>query len=344
MERQHRRLRRPLLALLALLASTGCSSLHFVSQAAHGQFKIINRARPLADVIADERTSPRTRRLLEEIPAILAYGEKHGIKPTPNYREYVAWDDAYVSYVVTACPEFDFKPKEWSFPVVGSFTYLGWFDRKNAEKMGEELRQQGWDVDVRGAGAFSTLGWFRDPVLSTMIPKGDEAMGELVNVLLHESVHATLYIPGQSYFNEALASFVADRLTPEYLKARFGAESDTYRAYMGGEERSKRRSERMHAAYGELDRLYKSGRSAEEMRSEKNRILGTLKTDLEWKRDLTNATLAQFRFYGLGVEEFPRLWAQTGESWDAFWARLKKLDRKSFPQAQMEKFGDVLGL
>jgi predicted aminopeptidase len=350
MERQYRRFSRPLSFVLvfsaatALLSSTGCSSLHFVSQAAHGQLKIIQRARPIEDVIADERTRPRVSRLLKEIPSILAFGQKYGIQPTPNYREYVAWDDPYVSYVVTACPEFEFKPKEWSFPIVGSFTYLGWFDRKNAESMAQELRTQGWDVDVRGASAFSTLGWFRDPVLSTMIPPGEEAMGELVNVLLHESVHATLYISGQSYFNEALASFVADRLTSEYLRERFGAQSPELQTYLKSSELSERRSERMHLAFEQLSHVYQSAQSLEEKRSEKRRILKALQIELQWKKELNNATLAQFRFYGLGIEEFPKLWEQTGGSWDVFWERLKKLKSTSFPVPQMEKFGVVLGL
>src|SRR4029078_3952588 len=120
-------------------------------------------------------------------------------------------------WVVSACEQLRFRSKEWHFPIVGSFPYLGWFDLEQAKAFADELRAESWDVDVRGAHAYSTLGWFRDAVLSTMIPEGKEALGELVNVVLHESVHATVYIEGQAFFNESIASFIADRLTDHYL-------------------------------------------------------------------------------------------------------------------------------
>src|SRR5205814_2292022 len=96
-------------------------------------------------------------------------------------------------WVVSACEPLRFHSKEWGFLFVGSFPYLGWFDLENARRFRDELRAEGWDADLRGAAAYSTLGYFRDAVLSSMIPEGDEALGELVNVVLHESVHATLY-------------------------------------------------------------------------------------------------------------------------------------------------------
>src|SRR6185312_14274837 len=115
-----------------------------------------------------------------------------------------------------------FRSKTWWFPIVGRVPYLGWFDRDDAHDFADELHREGWDSDVGAADAYSTLGWFDDPVLSTMIAGGDEAVGELVNVILHESVHATLYVDGQTRFNESLAEFVAGKLTTVYLGAHYG--------------------------------------------------------------------------------------------------------------------------
>src|SRR5690606_7987905 len=107
-----------------------------------------------------------------------------------------------VVYVVTVSDALRLNPKVFSFPIAGSFTYIGWFSKEDAQDFGRDFERQGYDVDVRGASAYSTLGWFRDPLLSSMIRE----LPDLVNIVIHESVHATLYIKDQSYFNESLAS------------------------------------------------------------------------------------------------------------------------------------------
>ncbi len=220
-----------LACLLFCFSLTGCAGLGYLLQAGKGQLEISNRAKPIDEVLKDERTPPRLKALLARIPEIKSFGERHGLKATSNYTEYVDLKRPAAVWVVSASEPLKFEPRRWSFPIVGSFTYLGWFDRKSAEEFGEELRKEGLDVYVRGASAFSTLGWFRDPVLSTMIGSGDTALGELANVVLHESVHATFYLKHQSYFNESLASFVADRMTPQYLASAplvTRAEVDSY--------------------------------------------------------------------------------------------------------------------
>src|SRR6202044_894608 len=128
-----------------------------------------------------------------------------------------------------------FHPKTWWFPIVGRVPYLGWFDRDAAHDFADELREEGWGAGVGAPEAYSTLGWFDDPVLSTMLSDGDEALGELVNVVLHESVHATLYVDGQTRFNESLAEFAAGKLTLTYLDARYGPASHEEEAYLDAE-------------------------------------------------------------------------------------------------------------
>src|SRR5664280_430428 len=202
---------------VAGLSLPGCGSLGYLYQAANGQLALMNHARPVEELLKDPQTPPRLRRLLSENGPIKEFAEKQGLKPTRNYREYVQMDRPVAVWVVIASEEFRFKAKEWSFPLVGSFNSLGWFASADADAYAAGVRKEGWDVDVRGAAAYSTLGWFHDPILSTMIPEGDGAMGALVNTVLHESLHATVYVNNQSYFNESLACVVADKLTPEYL-------------------------------------------------------------------------------------------------------------------------------
>ena len=324
--------------------TSGCSSLGYLLQAGKGQLALSNRAKPLEEVIRDEKTAPRIKALLKEIPAIKKFGEAHGLKPTRNYQEYVKLDRPAAVWVVSACEKLRFQSKEWNFPFVGAFPYLGWFDLEDARKYAGELKQAGLDVDLRGARAYSTLGWFRDPILSSMIPDGAEAMGELVNVVLHESVHATLYISGQAYFNESLASFVADKLTFVYLDEHLGGNSTEAQAYAKGEADGATFRKRFHETYESLRDLYASpGKSDAEKLSEKDKLLTGLKTELKFKRDLNNATLIQFKEYATGNDEFEAVYKNCGGDAGRFLRLLKaNLKAASFSKPQQEDLAPVL--
>lgn len=326
--------------LMLGIGSSSCSTLRYLTQAGRGQLALIQRAKPIEQVLKDEKVSPRIKKLLAEIPRIKSYAEGFGIKPTQNYREYVQLDRAAAVWVVSACEPLSFTSKQWRFPLVGSFPFLGWFDEASAHEFGGELKAQGWDVDVRGASAYSTLGWFRDSVLSTMIREGQEARGDLVNVVIHESVHATLYIGGQSHFNESLADFVADELTIPYLRANQG-ETDAM-AYLEAVERSEAQRKKLHEAYDRLLAIYQSSRSREEKLAEKERVFVSLKEQLKIKRELSNASLVQFRTYDVGKAEFRSLLRRCSGDWARFWAALGNLKEASFGGEEQESIGPVL--
>ena len=325
-----------------MLGLSGCSTLGYLFQAGRGQLALWNHSRSIDAVLKDPRTAPRLRELLSEIPRIKKFGEAHGLKPTANYRDYVQLDRPAVVWVVSASDKLKFRPKEWSFPLVGGFTYLGWFARRDADKYGEGLREEGWDVDVRGASAYSTLGWFNDPILSTMISSGEEAMGDLVDVVLHESLHATIYVKNQSYFNESLASFVADRMTPIYLRERQGLPAGLAEAFEKAEAQHKERGHEFQKAYQELSALYDSARPDAEKLQEKARIYGDLKTTLKASRELNNATLIQFRTYGVGEKEFTELFEACGKDWGRFLAAAHSITSENFSKPQQEDLGPVL--
>ena len=316
--------------------------MRYLSQAAGGQVSLLTSARPIPDVVKDEKTPPRLKSLLGEIAAVKAFGESHGLKPTGNYADYVQLDRPAVVWVVSACKPLEFKSKAWSFPIVGEFPYLGWFNRDDAKAFAKELEQEGLDVDVRGASAYSTLGWFKDALLSSMIPEGDEALGELVNTVLHESVHATLHLNSQAYFNESLASFIADRLAPTYLEQARGKDSAELAAYLRAEAFGERWRKRMHEAYEALAALYESPRPESEKREEKTKLLATLKAELSTKRELNNATLVQYRTYGTGTEDFEALYQACGAEWPRFLGTLRTLSERSFTRSGQNELGPVL--
>lgn len=333
--------------LIALAAAafglTGCFSIKYLSQAGVGQLQLITSARPLDAAIADPKTPPRVGRLLAWVPEVKGFGVSRGLKPTENYSRYAKLDREAAVWVVQACLPLKFESRRWEFPIVGSVPYLGFFDERAARKYGAELaRIEPLDVEVRGAAAYSTLGWFRDPVLSTMIPEGDDALGELVDVVLHESVHATFYVKGQSAFDESLASFVGDRLTEEWLLLRLGLQSREAHAWLGSQKGYRERVGRLHHAYEELDVIYKSPISDGEKLARKKALLGALKLELHLRRDLNNATLAGFRTYDTGRPAFEKLLAASGGDWTRFWDTIRTLREDDFPAQQMEEFSPVV--
>jgi predicted aminopeptidase len=325
-------------ATAAIMNLTGCSSIYFAYQAGRGQLKLMNHARPIKEVLADPTTDPKLAKLLEQIPAIKKYSEQSGLKPTPNYSDYVKLDQDAVVYVVTVSDPLQFKVKLFSFPFVGSFNYIGWFAKKDAEEFAQTFRDQGLDVDVRGASAYSTLGWFKDPLLSTMIG----AEPDLVNIVIHESVHATLYINNQSYFNESIASYVAGVLTEDYYRSKNELETPLWKEYQEHEKRYLEIQRRMALAYTDLNAIYGSTQSDSEKLQKKKDYLDKLRAEFTFRRPINNATLVQFQTYDPSDQGFGRLYDECGKNVSRFMKTLSTLKSSDFEQSQQEKFGSVL--
>ncbi len=329
--------------MLAVAASqTACTGITYVTQAAAGQDDLIRRARDIDMLVRDERVDARMRKLLSQVAIVKKFGERHGLKPTSNYTKYVRIDRPAVVWVVSASEQLRFRSKAWSFPLVGSFTYLGWFQKPQAESFAAELRTQGWDVDLRGSGAYSTAGFFEDPVLSTMIPHGKEAIGALANVILHESAHATFFVRNQSSLNESVANFVGDHLGATYVDEAFGEASDEARSYRAAEVSSEKRGHAMQAAYLALEALYASKRSDAEKLEEKHAIVERLRVQLRMTRALGNATLIQYKTYNSGQEELAQLLDACGGDYPRFVKTLKTLESATFAKAQEQDVGKLV--
>lgn len=323
---------------LILATTSGCSTLSYLWQAGEGQLALMNRARPIPEVLKDETTPPQIRQLLGEVSAIKHYGEKMGLKPTKNYEQYVKLDRDAVVYVVSACHPLKFEPKEWKFPIVGGFPYLGWYDEGNAKKYADSLRAEGLDVDVRGASAYSTLGWFHDPILSTMIPPGENAAPELIEVVLHESLHATVYVNHQAFFNESSASWVSEKLTPLYLRETRGVNSAEEKAYEEGLAWEKNRTQKMHEATLVLEKIYASSEPDAVKLEKKAGVISELRKTLKWRagRELNNATLLGYREYSGNREIFDQIFKKCGSNWQHFLHGLKSLTEKDFEKRQLK--------
>jgi predicted aminopeptidase len=187
-------------------------------------------------------------------------------------------------------------------------------------------------VDLRGASAYSTLGWFKDPILSTMIASGPEARGELANVVLHESVHATLHLEGQAPFNESLASFVADTLTERWVD----------HAYKKSRRRDEDVERELHQAYLDLDALYASAAPDAEKRSRKATYLHGLAQRLRWRGRMNNATVMRYRTYASGHTGFATLLAACKGEVRCLLDRVRTLKPSQFTKPHQEDFDPLL--
>lgn len=289
------------LAATLALAAGGCLMPRYLAQAGYGQADLLGRARPIEEVVRDPDTPVRTAMLLAEIPAIKEYGRSYGLSVRRNYTKYVPVGRTGVVWFVGAADPLKFKPLKWCFPIAGCFAGLGWFDEDDAVKHKLDLDAKGYDTIARPASAYSTGGWFPDPVLSSMLGGGHDAFPELANVILHESVHATVLVPDQPFFNESLATYVADALTDHWIIERFGRGSPEELAWTLGQAVNLARVSRLLHAYTLLKAVYEGPLPREAKLAQKAKIIDELVDDLKLRRRPNNASLTETRVYNGGV-------------------------------------------
>jgi predicted aminopeptidase len=292
---------RAVLAALAVTLLSGCLYTTYVAQAAQGQFELLGKSRPIDEVVKDPDTPLRTAMLLSEIPAIKQYGRRYGLTIRANYTRYSSLGRPAAVWFTAAADPVAFKPLKWCFPIAGCFAGLGWFDEDDAVAFKEKKEAEGYDAIVRPASAYSTGGWFPDPVLSTMLGGGDDALPELFNVIIHESVHATVLVPDQPFFNESLASYVADTLTDAWIAERFGPGSPEHVAWTLGQALHLPRVARLLAGYKALKTVYESNKSRQEKLAEKQKIIDEMMVDLKMRKRPNNASLTEVRVYQGGA-------------------------------------------
>lgn len=328
---------------LGIFCSFGCSSFSYLLQAGKGQLALLNHAVPLPEALNDKKIQPHIRLLLSQVDLIKKWGEIRGLKSTRNYKEYVKIDRPYVIWAVSACRPLEFRAKYWSFPFVGSFPYLGWFHQEEAMNFAHALENEGWDVDVRGVSAYSTVGWFRDPILSTMLGEGDFALGNLVNIILHESVHSTFYIENQSVFNESIAHFIGDHLTLEYLDEVLGKNSEQKKSYLQLQENNLKVRNLLHEVYLDLEKIYSSTIYTDEgKRKMKEKTLNQLNQKIKSKHPINNATLMQYQTYHTDQDALESLFKNCAGQWACFMKVIRSIRPDSFEKKQQENFKKLL--
>lgn len=248
------RLSRSLFAvLLAGLAAAACSPA-YVMRAAWEEAKILNRRKPIARIVADTATDWETRdKLLLVLQARQFAADSLGLNAGDSYTLFSRVETDTLVMVLSAAPKDEFRPHTWWFPIVGSVPYKGFFELGDAQKEQRRLDARGFDTYLRPSAAFSTLGWFNDPLLSTLL-RYDQV--SLANTVVHEIFHNTFYAPGQAIFNESLANFVGGRGAIEFFCRRDGPDAPTCRTAVGAWEDDLVFGAFMEALVADLKALY----------------------------------------------------------------------------------------
>jgi predicted aminopeptidase len=329
--------RRIFAVILMLGALTGCTSLGYLAQAAHGQLQLMRTRRPIEQVIADPKSSDVLRTHLKLVQDARAFSVTELKLPdNRSYRTYGDLGRPYAVWNVVAAPEFSVTPRHWCFPFTGCISYRGYFHERSARKFAAGLAERGNDILVAGVTAYSTLGHFADPITNTMLRYGDN---DMVATIFHELAHQLIYVPGDTRFNESFAMTVEEEGLRRWLAAR--ARSNELQSILTAH----RNEVTIVKAFGEgrqqLAVLYAQSMPVEQMRERKQQILKAtgdhvLELERQFKMPmydlwinagLNNAHLASIGTYYDCVPGFQRLLEANGGDLPAFYAAVKKMRR-----------------
>jgi predicted aminopeptidase len=330
-----------LFAAAAAAALAGCETLAYYAQAVGGHLGLMARAQPVEALIADPGTPARLRERLALALSIRAFAASELKLPdNSSYRSYADLGRPFAVWNVVAAPEFSLAPVQSCFPVAGCVAYRGFFAKEDAERHAAALRRQGYDVHVHGVPAYSTLGRFDDPLLSTFIGRPE---AELARLVFHELAHQVLYLKDDSTFNESFAVAVERAGVRRWLSAT-GREAQLG-AFLEADHRGAEFRALLEQARGRLAKLYALPLAPEAMRERKRAEFEALKAGYaELKRRWpgsgrdpavppppdpdfapNNALLASYATYTELVPAFERLLAESGGDFERFYARVREL-------------------
>lgn len=247
-----------------------------------GQLNVVNNAIPLEEFMELPTTTEEQKEKVEIILEAKSFAfNELGINYSDNYSTIFDQEGKPSMYVVTACELYYFKPRMWEFPVVGSLPYKGFFDLEKAREEARRVKdEEGLEVNIRTAGGWSTLGWFKDPVLSNMLNRSE---GDLASLIIHELTHGTLFVKDSVTFNENLASFIGDKGGIMFLEKKYGKDSDQVIEYKQSLQDEVTFKNYMLLAAQHLDSAYKAMRdlTLEEKEEQKASVLQEIRTNYD---------------------------------------------------------------
>lgn len=323
------------LIIMAAMLLGACTELRYYDQAVSGHLRIIEDRRPVQRVLAEPDLDPTLRQRLETAAAIRAFATAE--LALPDNRSYTYYTDVrrpHVVYNVFAAPELALTPHEWCYPVIGCASYRGYYARADAEREAVRLAEQDYDVFVAGVPAYSTLGWFADPLLNTFIHWPEGLLAELI---FHELAHQQLFIPGDTVFNESFATAVGELGAERWLRERPEALAE----YRGLQRYRADFLELVAEGRAELAELYADDLPEDLMRERKAQKLAALEQRYEqlkrerWQgfsgydrwvgEGFNNAKLASLQSYTQYVPAFYELFRREGEDFAALYRATERI-------------------
>lgn len=344
------RIDRLVLLLFAGASACGCSTLGYYGQAAGGGYAILARSQPIAALLDEGANigpdfrpppaalSPEVKARLARVEEIRDFASRDLALPdNDSYRVYADLGRPVVAWNVVATPEFSLTPKEWCFPVAGCVAYRGYFSQADARRFAATLQHDGLDVRINAVSAYSTLGWFPDPVLKSQLQRSDT---NLAGVIFHELGHQQLYLPGDTAFNESFATTVE----LEGLRRWFARHHDpaALQTYLLDKSRQDEFVQLVLRYRARLEALYAEPPSPPDMRAAKAGVFAELRRayaeqrqrwggyggyDAWFAQDLNNASLASIGLYRRYVPAFAELLQREHGELPAFYRAAKRLSR-----------------
>lgn len=330
---------------LALLLLSGCASVGYYGQLAEGQWQLLHARQPVEHLVQDPATDPKLRqRLLHAEQARVFASQRLKLPDNRSYRVYADLGRPYVVWNVFATPALSLQPVTHCFPIAGCVAYRGYYRQGAARGAAALMRQQGLDVYIGGVEAYSTLGWFDDPILSSMVGWGDERLASLI---FHELAHQRFYLQDDTAFNESFATFVEQEGSRQWRVARGlpALHEDGARQRDDFTRLVLATRERLQAVYaGPLDDAGK--RAAKQAEFERLRREYQALRDQQWGGDrrydawvygpMSNAKLLPFGLYDQWVPAFAALYRDVGGEWTRFYERVEALGRLPAQQRKVE--------
>lgn len=270
------------IVLLSSVTVSACSSFGYYMDLMSGHSELLEQQKPVAEILADKETKPKLRKLLETSQNIRDFASKSLHLPeNDSYRLYADLKRRYAIWNVVAAKEFSVNAKKWCFLFVGCLSYRGYFSKQDAVEYANELKQEGYDVYVAGAKAYSTLGWFDDPLLNTMMYKSEALRA---GIIFHELSHQVVYIDNDSAFNEAFATTVEQEGIRRWM-GKQGKEKE-YQTYLLNKKRESAFNHLLQTTREELKLLYKSKEIDLEKRKSKKHIFAVMQKKYHQLKEL----------------------------------------------------------
>ncbi len=314
-----------------ILILAGCSPL-YVLEAAYNQSGILLRRQSIDSALKDKDATPTEVQKLKLVQEAREYAIQIGLKPGDSFTKYSRVDSDVLAWVVMGSKKDAFELYTWWFPIVGSVPYKGYFDKEDAESAGKRLEQKGYETFIRGTDAFSTLGWFNDPILSTTLRHSET---RIVNTVLHESLHSTVWIPGHVPFNESLANFVGAQAAIHFFEAHC-QQNVQYCEWAKTARQEKERElefgQVVEKLYIDLENLYSSKQTSAQILAQRQEVFDSSLAPVRAKypnmkvlKEINNAEIMQLKVYMTKLPLFELWFQKQGSNWTNFLASITLL-------------------